>query len=207
MKKNIPQIIIILLIFFNIYLFYNYQQSKKQKDIQEERTTKAKKFIEEQRQKINSDFFISNESENHRLNPLQKLINIQGDSVILRDIVNQKSIILRYSVLNCGECVDAEFEVLKNNFRLVSDKIIILTYYENIRGLIDTYRKLEKMGLKKVKIYIIPNNKLEIPLDKYNIPSYFITDSGLNIANVFIPDKTNPLLSETYLKFAVKNYY
>lgn len=63
------------------------------------------------------------------------------------------------------------------------------------------------MGLTNFKIYLAPNDKLGIPIDKYNIPSYFYIDENLKATNFFIPDKTNAKLSEGYLKLTLRNFF
>lgn len=207
MKKNFPQLIIVLLIIVNGYMFFKFKNKDQENQSLTGKVKTTDKLLLDFKEKLINDFIIGKESENLNLPPLLKLVNLKGDTVLVKDVFTKNSIVLRYSVLNCGECVDAEFEVIKNNAKLFSEELVIITYYERIRGLINMYRKLEKMGLKKLKIYMVPDDKLGIPIDKYNIPSYFHIDKNLKMTNFFIPDKMNAKLSEAYLKLTLRNFF
>ena len=122
------------------------------------------------------------------------------------DVFKNKQVVLRYSVLNCGDCIDAETAILASMKDRISGEIVIITYFEKIRGLIFDYKKLEKLGLKDIPIYLLVDNKLGIPLEKQNLPYYFNIDSNLNMSNFFIPIKEKPRLSNSYLNFSFKNY-
>lgn len=207
MKKHIPQLIIVILIIVNGFILYKFKNKAQENlSLQKSISTKSK-FFNEYKDKVTNEFIIGKESENSTLDPLLKLVNLDGDTIFVKDVITKDQIVLRYSVLNCGECVDAEFEVLKKNAELFSGEIVIITYYERIRGLITTYRKLQKMGLTKLKIYLVPDDKLGIPMDKYNIPSYFHVNKDLKMTNFFIPEKTNAKLSEAYLKLTLRNFF
>lgn len=207
MKKKAPQIIIVLLIIANVFMLNNYRNVINESFKLKNNLENSSKLLVDFKKKTTNEFFIAKESENFNLKPELKLINIEGDTISARSIFKKNSIVLRYSVLNCGECVDAEFEVLKKNAKILSKEIIIITYYERIRGLINVYHKLRKMGLTNVKIYLLPDDKLGIPIDRYNIPSYFHIDSNLKMTNFFIPDKGNAKLSESYLKLCIRNFF
>lgn len=207
MKKYSLTFILFSLITINGFLFYKNEIKAKNILFIEKDLNTRNLLIKNLRNKITQEFKITQESENVNLNPLLKLVDIKGDSILLSNIITKRSIVLKYSVLNCGECVDSEFKVLEKNNLNFSDEIIILTHYDRIRGLITAYRKLEKMGLtKKIKLFMIPDNELGVPLDKYNTPYYFTIDENYQLNNIFIPDKDNSELSEFYLKSSIRNF-
>ncbi|WP_281299296.1 hypothetical protein [Flavobacterium limnophilum] len=208
---NKKTITITVLLVLNIFCLYKYKNCNEALELAKT-TQKKESSLQKELQKDNERMYQNNliaskKNENLKLEPNLKLISIEGDSVFAKDIFKTNSLVLRYSVLNCGDCIDAEIENLEKYAKPFSEKIIIITHYENLRRLIIDYKNLQKLGLDKVTVYMLPSNKLGIPMEENNIPYYFHIDPKLTISNVFIPMREEPRLSEYYLKYSFKNYF
>lgn len=199
MKKKFI-IVIFTMLFLNGLLVYKIKFAKNNNIVSEDIIDKVETMYQ-------NKFIIEKENENLKLNSSTKLVNINRDTLFAKDVFKKRSIVLRYSVLNCGDCVDAETAILSAMKSDFSDKICIITYYDKIRGLIFDYKKLEKLGLNKIPIYLLIDNELGIPLEKQNVPYYFNIDSTLTMSNFFIPIKDKPRLSNSYLNSSLKNFF
>lgn len=134
-----------------------------------------------------------------------KLINLRGDTLKLEDVISDKTLVFRYSMLNCGACIQKEFEnIIYTNFdrELQKKNIIFIAFYQELRDLIVTYRSLKL----DIPIYIVSNNELGMPIEKNNnIPFYFAINENLKVNYVFIPERDKDELTLQYLK-SIKNY-
>lgn len=199
MKKKYLFYIVLILLILNGLLIYKLKHKAPPSTISEDSLKEVETMYE-------NKFIVEKENDNLKLDENIQLINVKGDTLLAKDVFKNKQVVLRYSVLNCGDCIDAETAILASMKDRISGEIVIITYFEKIRGLIFDYKKLEKLGLKDIPIYLLVDNKLGIPLEKQNLPYYFNIDSNLNMSNFFIPIKEKPRLSNSYLNFSFKNY-
>ena len=133
------------------------------------------------------------------------LINMKGDTFKLEDVISDKMLVFRYSMLNCGACIQKEFENInytKFDKELQRKNIMFIAFYQEIRDLIVTYRSLKL----DIPIYIISNNELGMPIEKNNIPFYFAINENLKVNYVFIPERDKNELTLQYLN-SIKNYF
>ena len=138
-----------------------------------------------------------------------KLLDMKGDTILAKDIFNKKKLVFRYSILNCSDCVNAEFEVLIKEFlsnKSNIENVCLLAYYENTRGLVVDYRKFKEKNID-IQMYILPINQFHIPIEIKNLPYYFTTDSSLTMHDFFIPMKERPDWSISYLRLILQNYF
>jgi len=210
MKKNIlGSLSIILLLFIIGFILY---EIKKNQDhfkqnylvIKKERNDLEKK-LNDLEQNYHNKFFNEKQNENLQFNKNLKLITINRDTVLAKNVLKNK-LVLRYNESNCRLCVDSEIDILIKNASLISDEVCIVATYSKFRGIVVDKRKFDKNKLKNIKIYWVSSN-LKLPLEKQNIPYYFYLNSNLTLGNVFIPMKERPKLSQIYLKFALKNFF
>ena len=69
-----------------------------------------------------------------------KLINLRGDTLKLEDVISDKTLVFRYSMLNCGACIQKEFEnIIYTNFdrELQKKNIIFIAFYQEHHSTID----------------------------------------------------------------------
>lgn len=194
---------VILLTFVSSFIGCN--DNRLQNDYNEELKILQKKISELNQNNI-SIFYNVQQNENLQLDSNLKLLAINRDTVLVKDVFNKDKLILSYRESNCRMCVDAELKILIKNAQKINNEICIIASYKNFRGVIVDKRNLESAGLKNIEIYYLLPNTLKIPIEKQNRPYYFQIDSGLKMTNFFIPKKEEPRLSETYLKFFLKNY-
>lgn len=205
MKKTIYILIIILIIlnsflaykiksnnsgFITIYSLLNKKLDKKKSEL----LAFEQNFIQEK------------ENENLKIDGNLGLIDISGKTVLAKDIIKANSLVLRFSELNCGACIDAEINALIKNKNKIKKDAILIAYYQDKRNLFVFYKDFQKKGLTNFKMYLLPNNDLHIPLDKLNIPYYFCINSDLTMNNFFIPQKDKPKLSNVYLDCTLKRF-
>lgn len=142
-------------------------------------------------------------SENLFLNEKLQLTDINNNITNFRDIIHGSTLVFRYSILNCGACVAVEFNNMRElniDPKILNDKIIFVSYYEDIRSQIIAYKSMNL----KVPMYIIPNNKLGLPIEEHNNnPYYFIISKDLSVSNVFIPDKEHINFTKEYLTIVI----
>ena len=59
----------------------------------------------------------------------QQIVSLQGDTLYLSDIVKDKKLVFRYSVLNCKPCIDSIFIYIQEEVKNIGkNNIIIFTY-------------------------------------------------------------------------------
>jgi len=204
MKKYIFILFLIISLFIiNGIQYYKYHQYSRDYIIERlENKEKLNLYLKKNHDK----FYNEKQNENLKLNGNTKLITIDRDTILLKNIFKKNKLVIRYKQSNCRVCINAELDVLSKNASLISDEICIIASYDKFRGVFTEKRKLLKKGLKDVEIYLL-KEELNIPLEKQNTPYYFYTNSNLIVSNLFIPEKENPQLSNIYLKFFIKNYY
>lgn len=135
----------------------------------------------------------------------QKLITLQEDTVYLSDIVKNKSLIFRYSVMDCKPCIDSLFSHIQKIEKDIDKKFIIFfTYFTNFRHFLVSAR----INQINNKIYLIPNNELAVTEDDINMPYFFIIDNQLNVSDLFIVYNLNKQEEELDTYFAkIKEYF
>ena len=147
---------------------------------------------------------ILNSSEFSILNKKMKIINLNGDTINISDIIKSNTLVFRYSMTNCGACINQEMENIRNlkdQNRIDTDKIIFLAYYQNLRDQIVSYRSMDL----DIPIYILTGNDLGFPIEKKNFPYYLVVDSTLCLRNLFIPERNDPKLTMKYVEKICNN--
>jgi hypothetical protein len=125
--------------------------------------------------------------------------------VWLKDVIgNSPRIVMVYSELNCGVCVDNEVENLKKiAVDVGSENIIFLSSYNNPRDMW-TFKRLNKLDMD---IYNLHYQKLGIPIEDDNTPFIFLIDSTLTSTMVFMPIKEVPTYSEQYYTLMKQRFF
>lgn len=150
------------------------------------------------------NFTHEKENDNLKLESDLQLIDIVGNPVLAKDIIKTNSLVLRFSELNCGSCIDAEINALVNHKDKIKKNIILIAYYQDKRDLFVFYKDFKNKGLANIKMYLLADKGLNIPIDKLNTPYYFCVNSDLIMNNFFIPQKDKPTLSKVYLDHTLK---
>lgn len=118
-------------------------------------------------------------------------------------LTEQPILFIRFSELNCSECV----AYILNKARRLSkengymDKIVLLASYQEKRNL--------KIQIKEMRlnfpVYLI--DKLKMPCEEANYPYCFVADQSMKACHVFIPDKSEPKLTNLYFELIYLRYF
>lgn len=192
MKKNYLYGIIVVLIILNVLIikysgiFNRKYQKQENIEVYDYVGKILLKNIEVQIE--NDEKFINNieiELKNHEI---KKLNNLLG---------SKPKLIFRISESNCPMCIDYELNVLKRYINKIgAHNVILLTSYKDSRMV---KILLEHYDLNCM-IYNTKEKLLNINIEQYNTPYYFVADSTLKTKFVFIPSKDIPHYSEKYLQ-------
>lgn len=167
-------------------------------------------LLEEKNQEVlNFEQNFTNEKLNNNsfLNSNLYFFDLNRNRILAKDIFKEKyTLVLKYSELNCDDCIHAEINALRKSIKKFNKSVILLAHYQNRRDLFVYFKEYQKLGLKNIKMYLIENNSLGIKADKINMPYYFCIDSTLRMTNFFIPQKDKSKLSESYLLSTCKNF-
>lgn len=113
----------------------------------------------------------------------------------LSKIKKQKNtLVFRYTTLVCMSCVEKISDVLKK-FQEENENIEVIV--------LATYRPNEELMFKSIckphkNVYTV--SALNLPLEKENVPYFFLLDKDLNVSNTFIPEAGMPKLTKAYLE-------
>ncbi|GAL73410.1 hypothetical protein [Jejuia pallidilutea] len=205
--KNTKYIIsIIALLLLNVVLIYKLKTYNRNYSINStviiEKSEKSKKEI----LTFEQNFINESINENLEFDNNVRIVDINNNDILAKDLFKNKSIVLYYSELHCNDCITAEINTIIKNKEKLDESFVLLAHYQNNRDLFVFNNEFQKKGLKKIKMYLLLDKGLNIPADKLNIPYYFCIDSTLRITNFFIPQKDKPKLSESYLINTSKNF-
>lgn len=204
--KKVTYIIIIILIVLNSILAYKIKSNSNEFTTIYSLVNKKMDKNKTQLLTFEHNFIREKENENLKLNSNIELIDIEGKTVLAKDIFKTNSLVFRFSELNCGECIDAEIDALVNSKDKIKKDVILVAYYQTPRDLFVFYKELQKKGMINFKMYLSPDKGLAIPIDKLNMPYYFCVNGNLIMNNFFIPQKEKPNLSEVYLDYTSKKF-
>lgn len=204
--KKLKYFIITVLLTLNILLIYKL---KSQREVFISINSLINKRLNNDKDNLmtfKNNFINERINDNLELGSNIEFIDIEGNKFLAKDLFKKNSLVLRYSELNCNDCIEAEIDVLLKNKEKLTSPIFFLAYYQNKRDLFVYYKKFKKKGLKNIKMYLLSDKGLNIPADKLNMPYYFCIDKTLRMNNFFIPQKNKQILSESYLITTSKNF-
>ena len=115
----------------------------------------------------------------------------------LSDMINDGPILVyRYADINCHVCIESEIETIQKNFIGKEDHILLLCSYRTERDF-SIFKKLNKL---KFPAFRIPYDALKWSIEKQSNPYCFVLHPDLKVSDVFIPDKSFPVLNDLYLQ-------
>lgn len=134
------------------------------------------------------------ESEGVVISPLIKLIDEKGDTVLLKDVIQDNNLVYKYSQTQCEACTDQQMMLIKQNLDLTYYKLILLTDYHSIRD-IKVFKAAKKIDCP---IYLI-RESLPLNCENLGMPYYFsVNKNDFSVKNVFIPEKEHPEISVSF---------
>lgn len=149
---------------------------------------------------INEDRFLAFQNEGYTISKKLEIINQNGDKIDFASYMSERQyLIFRYSFLNCQPCVDEVLRLLKMSMNEVdSSQILIFSNYQLLNDL-KKFRRINKIFDEVYKV-----DSLNLPIDKLNIPYFFVLGKNMQVSHIFIPQKESPKTTERYLNM-VKN--
>ncbi len=122
------------------------------------------------------------------------------DSILLSTLVkNKPKLILRVPTVYCKMCESQELDNLKYLYEVEGfHNICAVLTVGNSREL----RSLSLLNYNFLKVGFTNNKILNVTMDKYNKPYYFVLDSNMNATMFFFPQATTPNLTIKYFEDA-----
>lgn len=140
---------------------------------------------------LKEDMITCYTNEGEMLNDSIVLFEDGTEKVFLFNVIDNKTLIIRLSQLNCQVCVVAFMPLLH---KLSHKKIFFLIDYTNKRYF-DEFKKTCNANHRFFKIESLPTS-----LDTLNIPYFFLLDKNLKMDCVFVPHKEMIEQTEKYLE-------
>ncbi|GHV27867.1 hypothetical protein FACS1894176_10120 [Bacteroidia bacterium] len=201
-------IVIVVLLFFNGTLLYkNYLAKQSRKEILTQLDV-YKNSIEKQSpltysykgsfktSLLNDGLYLADEIFTDSLR--QK---IKFSQLFTKD--RDKILVLKFSELNCIECVMYAIVKLRKIAETIGvDNIVFIGSYQDNRNL---HIQKKHLGLQGMNVYNIP--QLNLPIEESVVPYYFLLDKTLKVSNVFVPEKSTPELTNIYLDLVIDRYF
>lgn len=117
------------------------------------------------------------------------------DKINLSDVIEDKTLIIRLSQLNCQACIMAITPLLH---KLKNERVIFLMDYTNKRY----FKEFKKTCNDNHRLFKI--DSLLTSLDTLNIPYFFLLDKSLKTDCAFVPHKEMLGQTEKYLEIIKK---
>lgn len=134
-----------------------------------------------------------------------KVTDKEKQARLLKDIVNDDTkLIVRISESHCEDCI--RFFIVKL-LRLAQQKkwnenqVIVLASYQDQRSLTIF---ADRLGIR-FPLYQIED--MPLPVEDIHVPYCFILERNLQVKHLFVPDKYDGRISNTYLEFIDKRYF
>jgi hypothetical protein len=162
-------------------------------------------YLSEHRYKtISNDIMTYSYMDDMDINPRTIVRSERGDSVLLKDLVHKTSFVVKYSYLNCEECINYQINVMKTYIDKIGiDNILILVSYANLRSLsID-----KKLYDYKKNIFYFEDEGFDFTIENKNEPYFFILDDKMKAKHFFIPRKEMENLTNDYMKMICNKFF
>lgn len=123
----------------------------------------------------------------------------------LKELINERSkLIFMFSELNCQTCIDMQLPNIEQLSKDIgAENIILLASYSNKRDLF----QFARINRIKLEIYNFDKNDIQIPIIDSNVPFFFIINSNLTSNCFFIPEKSLPKHTISYLNIVKHRFF
>ncbi|MFC2119033.1 hypothetical protein ACFLSY_10360 [Bacteroidota bacterium] len=148
---------------------------------------------------------IQYQSEGVLINNNIPLITVNYDTILFKDIINEKpKIILYFSEASCSKCFEEELDNLNNISKQIgNDNIAVLASFDKIQYL----AKLIRLKQIKFPIYCLNHARIGLPIENNKIPFLFVTNSNYMSSDIFIPYTDMPSLADQYYEIMIHKYF
>ena len=153
---------------------------------------------------LENNFKIGVYNDNSILDTTRVIHDLNKNEVGLSEILTDKPcLIIRFAETNCEECV--RFLLIKvmrlYNSDLFNKRILLFASYPNRQAL---KILVDRLNIK-YPVYLV--DKLPISCERINFPYFFMLDSTMRTSHVFVPDKYEPQIANTYFELIENRYF
>ena len=153
---------------------------------------------------LENNFKIGVYNDNSILDTTRVIHDLNKNEVGLSEILTDKPcLIIRFAETNCEECV--RFLLIKvmrlYNSDLFNKRILLFASYPNRQAL---KILVDRLNIK-YPVYLV--DKLPISCERINFLYCFMLDSTMRTNHVFVPDKYEPRIVNTYFELIENRYF
>ena len=139
-------------------------------------------------------------NEGKLLNESYIIEDIDKKQFYFQNVIKTKKLIFIFSKYNfCQPCVEIQLDLLNDLVSEIGEEnILVIGNQFTNKGL----RIFNKTHSLNFKLYRFFNEEIILEKNNKNLPFYFVTDTSLELKQLFIPTKEKVLLTKSYLFFA-----
>ncbi|MBO9152195.1 hypothetical protein ACFOTA_08255 [Chitinophaga sp. GCM10012297] len=202
MKRKIVYFVIVALVCTNIFTLVNISAADKN-------SVTGNGSLDSARLANSKYLYISSIkniqlNNNIKINGQLQLLNDEQGTLKLEQLVSRgPKLIVRNTETGCGACIENELKKIKKFADIIGDSnIIVITTHSNLRKL-SVFKQTNKVTFP---IFIAAD--LGVPFEKESDkPFIFLLASDMRVHNFFIPEVTEPELSQAYYSSIYKRYF
>lgn len=201
--KYVKYIFIFFLILSAVYSFYLRKQVK----ILNEQLLNLTEMLvaEKMYNSVNKNNREFETSYNGKLIPFDsKVLDEDNSTILLRNIIDRYSLVLRFSDLHCNVCIDT---IVNSLIKMSNDtkniNIILLVTSTDYRY-ISQFKKRHQI---KFPVYRLPE-ELDNFFTDIDVPYFFVIEKfSMRINSTFVPLKENMDLTDIYFSNIIQTYF
>ena len=210
-KKNISVFVfLILMSFFLLFMVFEFRDRTHEKDKINQDIIEKNNICESTRRLITGNAFLQFETTDSKMEDFIVTSNDNSKSERLsQHLFVDNCLILRYNEDNCVSCIDHSLGVLLEYKDAIGvDNILIIATVRNNRKLKTFIDKFENLNIQIINT----DSEINLPIEEYNIPYFFMMNKDLKIKMLFVPIKELPDNTARYLdiiseRFIAKNIF
>ncbi|MFV0420292.1 MAG: hypothetical protein ACK5KT_16400 [Dysgonomonas sp.] len=200
------KLIYVFLFILVLTIIHLYIQNNNQKLINEQLQEISEDLISEKISltvhKINREYELL--FNGRELSDKLALLDDKNQAVLLKDIVEKKKLIFRYSELHCNTCIDTEISNLKQLADSIGNENIIVFVTPVNQKYIIQFKKLNNI---KFAIYKLSED-MEAQIPDIGLPYYFVLESdNFRLNASFVPQKEISELTNRYFNDIRSKYF
>ncbi|QQT55322.1 hypothetical protein I6I98_08730 [Sphingobacterium multivorum] len=144
-------------------------------------------------------------TEGQSFNDQVKILDTQQNQIpiidVLRNVKHRNILVFRFSNYDCDLCIKKTLPILINYIKKNPENIKIIVDGMTERNFRIKFKDIQDSFTKNNSVLFLKEQNFNFPLENKNIPFFFLLDNiERKISRVFIPSKSYPQQTITYLK-------
>lgn len=135
-------------------------------------------------------------SENNKIENIIVYDYYNNEIDLLKKINAKKNIFYYNDYLHCNTCVEKTFDLIKQNQSIKNKDLIILIKFAS-QFEFSTFKRIN--NLKGYEVYSLKNEELNLPVEKLDLPFFFVLNKDGMTNNYHAVIKEIPKLTIDYL--------